>query len=117
MGVSTIKALLVSCALLPLSSAFVGSSFSAFSSPARLQLRCPATCAPIAVRGARGGLLGAIALAYKVEKGDDLKGGVGNKYTFTVTVAGDVTKDSYSELLTDACARAVEPLIAPAVHA
>jgi hypothetical protein len=56
----------------------------------------PALCAAPALRGARTGVLAAKAVEYTVVKGDELKNG-GHKYTFTVTVDGAMSKDSYSE--------------------
>ena len=62
----------------------------------------PATCASNmlgvtpALRGTRSGLLGATAVEYSVKKGEELKNG-GSKYTFTVTVDGAMSKDSFSE--------------------
>ena len=53
-------------------------------------------CAAPALRFARTGVLAAKAVEYTVVKGDELKNG-GHKYTFTVTVDGVMSKDSYSE--------------------
>ncbi len=92
----------------PLASAFAvsGAAHSAFApASGRLPLApAHATCttarsvlAPgAALRGARSGLLGASAVEYSVIKGEETKNG-GHKYIFTVTVAGDMSKDSYGE--------------------
>ena len=56
------------------------------------------------LRGARGGLLGASAVEYSVIKGEETKNG-GHKYIFTVTVAGDMSKDSYGEQAQARCKR------------
>ena len=106
MGRSAVLAALVG---LPLASAFAvgGAAHSSAFAPAsgRLPL-APAhpACATRArsvlsapvLRGARGGLLAAKAVEYSVTKGDETKNG-GHKYTFTVTVDGEMSKDSYGE--------------------
>lgn len=108
MGRSTMIAALLG---VPLASAFAvsGAAHSAFApASSRLPLSpshpacatrargvLAAGSAP-ALRGARGGLLGARAVEYSVIKGEETKNG-GHKYIFTVTVAGDMSKDSYGE--------------------
>jgi len=57
-------------------------------------------CAAPALRFARTGVLAAKAVEYTVVKGDELKNG-GHKYTFTVTVDGGMSKDSYTTIMKD----------------
>ena len=69
------------------------------STTARLPVGCPlspAVRAAPGLRSSRTGVLAAKAVEYTVVKGEELKDG-GNKYTFTVTVDGAMSKDSYSE--------------------
>lgn len=83
---------------LPLCSSFAGSGVCGFSGSAtRLQLRSCSTVPTIRV--ARTGLLGATALEYSVKKGEEVKDG--HKYTFTVTVDGTMSKDSYAVIMKD----------------
>lgn len=115
MGRSTMIAALLG---VPLASAFAvsGVTHSAFApASGRLSLApshpaCStharsvlASGAAPALRGARSGLLGASAVEYSVIKGEETKNG-GHKYTFTVTVAGDMSKDSYGEQRSSVCA-------------
>ena len=65
-----------------------------------------------ALRGARHGLLAARAVEYTVQKGGETKNG-GHTYTFTVTVDGDMSKDSYGER-SGLCARRVRMKVAGA---
>ena len=58
------------------------------------------TCAVPALRGARTGLIAATAVEYTAVKGDEVKNG-GHKYTFTVTVPGDMSMDSYTTIMKD----------------
>ena len=91
---------------LPLCLSFAGSGVCGFAGSAtRLQLRSPystsaARCSTVpTIRVARTGLLGATALEYSVKKGEEVKDG--HKYTFTVTVDGTMSKDSYAVIMKD----------------
>jgi len=73
------------------------------STTARLPVGCPlspAVRAAPGLRSSRTGVLAAKAVEYTVVKGEELKDG-GNKYTFTVTVDGAMSKDSYMTVMKD----------------
>ena len=89
-------------AILPLAvQGFLPSSLApGLSTSARLRLGGPLSpavrVAPV-LRSTRAGVIATKAVEYTVVKGEELKDGTGNKYTFTVTVDGAMSKDSYSE--------------------
>ena len=98
-------AALATLACVPLSAAFGVNpaisrvSFGASAGVAGLGWQRPA--APMLRAERRHGLLAAAAVEYTVEKGEEVQGGAGHKYSFTVTVPGDMSENSYVTIMKD----------------